>query len=240
MNDQRRSPLRLGGLQPLTTVEWEGRLCAVLFFQGCPWRCRYCHNPHLVAIHSSHLIPWEEALAFLEQRRGLLDGVVFSGGEPTYQPALPDALQAVRSLGFEVALHTNGHDPDLLAEVLSSGLVSYVAMDLKAPFGKYERVTRVVGSGVRAEQSLKAILAFAVEHEFRTTYHSDLLGVAELRAMAHELRRLGGQAYFLQQYREEGCVDMRLLLSPSEELPPGLVAELTGLFPRFGVRRSGA
>jgi pyruvate formate lyase activating enzyme len=236
MNDQRRSTLSLAGFQPLTTVEWEGRLAAVLFFQGCPWRCRYCHNPRLVAAKSSDLMPWEEALAFLEGRRGLLDAVVFSGGEPTHQPALPEALREVRLLGFDLALHTNGHDPDTLTNLLATGDVSYVAMDLKAPFGKYERVTRKAGSGRRAEKSAKAIISSGVEHEFRTTYHSELLSADDIRSIAQGLRRLGGEAYYLQKYRGEGCVDMRLLLSPSEELPEALVSELGRLFPRFAVR----
>ncbi|PKO61543.1 MAG: anaerobic ribonucleoside-triphosphate reductase activating protein, partial [Betaproteobacteria bacterium HGW-Betaproteobacteria-17] len=140
--------LHVGGLTPLSTTDWPGMLAAVVFCQGCPWRCGYCHNPDLIPARGDHEIPWEDVLAFLRRRRGLLDGVVFSGGEPTAQAGLLDAMREVRELGFKIGLHTGGMYPQRLAAVLP--LVDWVGLDVKAPFADYPRVTSVTGSGERA------------------------------------------------------------------------------------------
>lgn len=229
-------PVRLAGLTPLTTVEWEGRLAAVLFLQGCPWRCRYCHNSRLVDSRESSPLAWSEAMKMLTDRQGFIDSVVFSGGEPTAQPGLPEALQAVRELGYEVALHTNGYSPDALGRALQTGAVSYVAMDAKAPFPHYARITGVRGSGKGALESLNLLLASGLPHEVRTTWHSDLLHPTDLLSLGHDLSQRGVQAYYLQTFRSAGCPDMPLLLSPSVTVPQRVIRELQGLFPRFAVR----
>ena len=228
--------LRLAGIEPLTTVEWEGRLAAVLFFQGCPWRCRYCHNARLVARRTQGLKPWAEALEFLAERRGFLDAVVFSGGEPLLQARLPEAAAQVRELGYDLALHTNGYQPERLSRLLASGHVQMVSMDIKAPFAAYEHVTRVPGSGAAAQRSAEILIASGTSHEFRTTFHSDLLTAQDLRTIAADLHARGAQSYFLQAYRDEGSPDMALHFTPSTPPDPVLVAGLARLFPRFGLR----
>ncbi|MCU7809345.1 MAG: anaerobic ribonucleoside-triphosphate reductase activating protein, partial [Candidatus Thiodiazotropha sp. (ex Semelilucina semeliformis)] len=100
------SPLKVGGLVPMTTVDYPGCLSAVIFCQGCPLRCRYCHNSDLLPREAEATIPWREILDFLKRRQGLLDAVVFSGGEPTQQRALPDAIAEVSAMGFKIGLHT--------------------------------------------------------------------------------------------------------------------------------------
>jgi pyruvate formate lyase activating enzyme len=229
-------PVRLAGLTLLTTVEWEGRLAAVLFLQGCPWRCRYCHNARLVATRQAGQLSWADALALLAERQGFIDAVVFSGGEPTFQPGLPEALQAVAGLGYEVALHTNGYSPTALDRALQTGAVSYVALDVKAPFTRYAQVTGVRGSGKGALESLNLLLATGLPHEVRTTWHSALLTPGDLLSLGRDLSRRGVQAYYLQPFRTEGCPDMPLILSPSTPVPQRVIRELSGLFPRFGVR----
>lgn len=229
---------RVGGLVPLTTVEWEGHLAAVVFAQGCPWRCRYCHNTALVPTRSESLIPWAEVLQTLQDRRGFNDAVVFSGGEPTAQATLLPALQDARELGYHTALHTNGCNPTLLGKVLAAGLLDYVALDIKAPWERYEEVTRSPGSGKKAQRSANLVLQSGVEHEFRTTYHSELLKPEEVRAIAEDLKWRGATAYFLQYYRDEGSPDMGLKLSASKQLPARLLKQLGGMFERFGVRGS--
>ena len=112
------APLRVSGLTRMTSIDFPGQLAAVVFCQGCPWRCGYCHNPELLDASAGGAIAWESVLAFLHGRRGLLDGVVFSGGEPLAQSALPQALAQVRAMGFATALHTGGMYPDRLAAVL--------------------------------------------------------------------------------------------------------------------------
>jgi pyruvate formate lyase activating enzyme len=137
--------LRVGGLTPLSTTDWPGMLAAVVFCQGCPWRCGYCHNPDLIPPRGEHEIVWEEIIALLRRRQGLLDGVVFSGGEPTLQGDLAEAMREVRALGFKIGLHSGGAYPDRLAAVLP--LVDWVGLDIKAPFDAYARITAAAGSG---------------------------------------------------------------------------------------------
>jgi len=216
-------------------VEWEGKLAAVVFAQGCSWRCRYCHNTSLVP-PDGHLIPWEDVLAFLQERQGLIDGVVFSGGEPTAQAALHPAMAAAKELGYETALHTNGGQPRLLERLLADGLVDDIAMDVKAPFCRYHEVTRARGSARKVQQSIGLIIASGTDYEFRTTYHSDLLSDDEVLQIAQDLAWRGAHTYFVQKYRIEGTGDMPLALTPSRELPTSLLARLAEMFARFGVR----
>ena len=158
--------LRVGGLTPLSASDYPDRLAAVVFCQGCAWRCTYCHNPELLDCSGQQLVPWPAVLAFLEKRRGLLDAVVFSGGEPTLQRSLPEAMREVKELGYLVGLHTAGIAPRMLARVLP--LVDWVAMDLKAGWDEHHRVTQVAGSGARARRSMELIRASGVACSFHT------------------------------------------------------------------------
>lgn len=195
----------VGGLTPFSTVDWPGMLAATVFTRGCAWHCPYCHNPHLLSQadgDATSAIEWDDVLGFLARRAGLLDGVVFSGGEPTLQPSLPAAIAAVRELGYSVALHTSGMRPDRLAALLP--FLDWVGLDVKAPFGHYERVTGVAGSGLAARESLRALMRGGVEHEIRTTVHSELIGPDGLRALAHDLEHEGVRRWVVQAYRPEG------------------------------------
>jgi len=158
--------LRVGGLTRCSATDYPGRLAAVVYCQGCAWRCGYCHNPELQPARGAREIPWPEVLAFLERRRGLLDAVVFSGGEPTQQPGLAQAMRDVKAMGFLAGLHTAGIVPRRLAEVLP--LVDWVAMDVKAPLECHEHVTRVRGSAARARRSLELLRASGVARELHS------------------------------------------------------------------------
>ncbi len=227
--------LHVGGLTPLSTTDWPGMLAAVVFCQGCPWRCGYCHNPGLIPPRGEHEIPWEEVMAFLRRRQGLLDGVVFSGGEPTLQAGLPDAMREVRALGFKIGLHTGGMYTKRLAEVLP--LVDWVGMDVKAPFAGYSRITGVTGSGERALEGLQQVIESGVAHEIRTTVHPGLLSDAEVAEVGHELAERGVRSYVIQAFRSQGCGDEVLCQSAVRERPLQEVGgELAGLFENFSVR----
>jgi pyruvate formate lyase activating enzyme len=201
--------LRVGGLTPLSATDWPGMLAAVVFCQGCPWRCRYCHNPHLIPARGDSEVPWEDVLALLRRRQGLLDGVVFSGGEPTAQAGLAEAMREVRALGFRIGLHTGGAYPRRLAEVLP--LVDWVGFDAKAPFDTYAGITGIEGSGEPARDSLALLLASGVEHEVRTTVHPALLDEAAVLALADELAARGVARQVLQPFRPQGCTDATLI-----------------------------
>lgn len=176
--------LKVGGLVPFTTIDYPDHLAAVVFCQGCPWRCRYCHNRELLDATAPGAIPWDEVLAFLGRRRGVLDAVVFSGGEPTMQPGLIHAVREVGNLGFRIGLHTGGAFPEAIEELLPH--LDWVGMDIKTTFPDYERITGAPGSGEAAERSAALVRASGVNHRFRTTVDPDLPGdeqVAALRRM---------------------------------------------------------
>lgn len=201
--------LQVGGFVPFTTVDYPGHLAAVIFCQGCVWRCRYCHNPHLQPFEHARW-NWENILSLLAERRNFLEGVVFSGGEPTAQAALPAAIRAVKDLGFKIGLHTAGIFPDRFAEVLS--LLDWVGLDIKAPFDKrYDRITQRELSFEAPAASLRILLASGVNYELRTTVHPDLLGPADLAEISTTLKTLHASPAQIQSFRPEGCTDPELV-----------------------------
>lgn len=230
--------LAVGGLTPLTTTDYPGQLAAVVFCQGCPWHCRYCHNGHLIPWRSEHRIPWSGVRQFLERRRGLLDAVVFSGGEPTLQAGLADAMGEIRTLGFKVGLHTAGPRPDRLAAILP--LADWVGMDIKAPFERYDRVTQARGSGERARESAALLIGSGIDCEFRTTVHPALISPDDLLALAQTLSAMGASRYALQEFRSTGCADPELLSLPAGAgWAPALLETIGSGFKAFSLRRAG-
>lgn len=230
--------LRVGGLEPLTTVEWAGRLSAVVFLQGCPWKCRYCHNAELTPLTAPGMSPWSDTLEQIEARRGFIDAVIFSGGEPTYQSGLPGAITEVAAMGFEVALHTNGFDPGALRAALDTGAVDFVALDVKAPFEDYALITQVPSSGRGARQSARLVVESDIPYELRTTYHPALLSHEHLRTIARELVALGAARWVVQLFRAEGCPVrwLRESLALPARVPEALHTELTRIIGDFEVR----
>ena len=228
--------LIVGGLSRLSSVDWPGELAATVFCQGCPWDCAYCHNPHLLAVKpapDAEVLPWHAIAAFLASRAGLLDGVVFSGGEPLVHAALPDAVREVQALGLRVALHTNGVSPSRLAEVLP--LLDWVGFDAKAPQSRYDEVTRVAGSSGRAAESLRLLVESGIAHEVRTTVHPDLQSEADLLELASELHDVGVQRWVLQPFRSDGAREGQLSAAPTP-LSLETVAALAAVFPAVELR----
>lgn len=193
-------PLRVGGLTPLTATDYPGHLAAVVFCQGCPWRCAYCHNPHLIPPRASAQIEWPAVMKFLARRAGLLDAVVFSGGEPTLQSGLAQALSEVKAMGFKCGLHTAGAYPEHLTSVLP--LLDWVGFDIKASFTDYAQITQAPGSGHSAEASLQALLASGVSYECRTTVDLQFFDSKKLIDLAQSLAASGVRHYVLQTCRD--------------------------------------
>lgn len=201
--------LQVGGLTPFTSIDYPGMLSAVVFVQGCPWRCSYCHNPHLQPRSKATGPSWPEVLAFLRGRVGLLDAVVFSGGEPTLDPDLPQALVEARALGFKVGLHSAGIYPQRLQAVLPR--LDWVGLDIKAPLAhgvRHTAVTGVPGSQAAVRSSLAALVGHSrhsgMPFECRTTAHPALLDEATLLALAEELAAAGVVNWALQVCRAQG------------------------------------
>lgn len=229
--------LRIGGLTTLSAVDFPGELSAVVFCQGCPWRCAYCHNPRLLDTEADAPIAWNDVVAFLRKRRGLLDAVVFSGGEPLAQRALPTAMREVRALGFRVGLHTGGAYPARLADVLP--LVDWVGFDVKASFGDYGRLTRAPRSGERARESLRLLLASGVGHELRTTVHPGWHTPRGVEGLAQTVASLGVKRYVLQEFRSGTCLEPAWARNvPQSFLTPGFCARIAARFEHLEVRRA--
>jgi len=160
--------MTIGGIQKLSTVDYPGYTVASIFTIGCNMRCGYCHNPELVLPEQyAGAIPEEEIFEFLEKRRGLLDGVAISGGEPTMQEDLPDFIRRCKKMGFLVKLDTNGTNPGVLRELLQENLVDFVAMDIKGPLEKYSQIAARPIDIDAIRESIDLIRT--IPHEFRTT-----------------------------------------------------------------------
>jgi pyruvate formate lyase activating enzyme len=221
---ERDPGLTIAGLARLSVCDWPGRLVATVFLQGCPWHCGYCHNPELIDPRTPGSIGWGEVWTHLNSRRGLLDAVVFSGGEPTRQPSLKQAVEQVRDLGYLVGLHTSGAYPHRFAELLPS--LNWVGLDIKGLPSQYPAITGVAGSFARGWVALEMVLAAGVDFEVRTTvdprFHT-VDGLVELIAM---LQGKGVGTVVLQEVRlprgiacEQSAAE---LVDGLGELPPGV------------------
>jgi len=229
-------PLRVGGFVPFTTADYPDALAAVVFCQGCPWRCAYCHNPHLIAAQSETPHDFAAIAEWLATRRGLLDAVVFSGGEPTAQAALPDAVALVRDLGFAAGLHTGGAYPRRLAALLPQ--LDWVALDVKAAESDYPLVTGIVGSGTSALVSLDLVRGAGTAYEVRTTVHLALTPADALERLARALAERGVIRWILQPFRPTGCANERLVSSApgGTKLSTDLLGRLSAHVPIIEVR----
>jgi len=228
------SPIVVGGFTALTTIDYPGELAAVIFMQGCPWHCGYCQNSDLLPSQSDSSIHWSEILSTLEKRKGLLDAVVFSGGEPTLQSGLESAMQQVKAMGFKIGLHTAGIYPDRLQKVLR--LTDWVGMDIKSAKADYDKITGVNGSATKAWKSARAIMGSGVAYEFRTTLHPDMLDRQQLSQLVKELIELGAENYVIQQCETKYCLDEAKRVVTSAGLESDFINQLGHRFSHFEIR----
>ncbi|UTY59000.1 anaerobic ribonucleoside-triphosphate reductase activating protein [Massilia sp. erpn] len=224
--------LKVGGVTPFTATDFPGKLAMAVFVHGCPWRCGYCHNPELQRRPEQSAIAWQEVLELLERRKGLLDGVVFSGGEPTIDPALEAAIAEVKGLGYAVGLHTACIYPQRLAQILP--MLDWVGFDIKANERLYPGITGVPGSGSAAWDCARRIIASGVDYECRTTVHPQLLLPEQIYELAFDLASMGVRNFVLQEFRQEGCGDAALNASALPGYPgTDLLRRIAPLFERF-------
>lgn len=197
--------MMISGLQKLTLLDFPGHVACTVFFSGCDLRCPFCHNAPLVTdIDARDGMDAEEFFVFLEKRRGILDGVAITGGEPLLQAELADFIARIKSMGFSVKLDTNGTHPDRLAALLASGNVDYVAMDVKNSREKYEKTVGVHVDTDAIDRSVRTIIDSGVEHEFRTTVVAELHEEADFAEIGKRL--CGAKRYFLQQFLDSGAL----------------------------------
>ncbi len=201
--------MQIGGFQTLTLSDFPGRVASIVFTQGCNFRCPFCHNGNLLASDSSESIEEEEVLCYLRENNHKLDGLVITGGEPSLQPDLLSFMSEVKSCGLEIKLDTNGSNPAVVEEAIASGLVDYIAMDVKAPFKKYNLLCGRPVSTERIIESIGIITSSGIEHEFRTTAVHQLLSEDDLEAIKRYIPE--GSRYKLQKFKPDNALDPALV-----------------------------
>lgn len=209
--------MNIAGFQKLTLLDFPGKTAATLFTPGCNFRCPFCHNAGLVlrtdeAEHYSE----EEVLSYLNKRKGILDGVCITGGEPLLQRDIAGFMEKLKSLGYKIKLDTNGSFPEKLRELVQKGLVDYVAMDIKNSKEKYAATVGIDGfDTVAIEESVSYLLSGAVDFEFRTTVVDELHTEEDIEALASWIA--GAPRYFLQNFVDSGDLIGRGLSAASRE-----------------------
>lgn len=196
--------MQIVGQQKTSFIDYPDKICTVYFAPGCNFRCSYCHNAPLVKGEGSVISPEEIAL-FLEERKKYIDGVCISGGEPTLQRNLPQWVESIKEKGFLVKLDTNGSNPKMLRELIDKNLLDYIAMDIKAPWHKYEKVAGVPVNIKGIRKSVEIIRNREdFDYEFRTTVCKELLSIKDILEMGKSLQ--GSKRYILQNFRDTKTV----------------------------------
>ncbi len=205
--------MNIGGYQKLTLIDFPGTLAATVFTVGCNFRCPFCHNPELVLgagqiASGTENKTEQEFFEFLKKRKGKLEGVCITGGEPTLQPDLIDFIKKVRALGFRIKLDTNGARPDILKKLLDLKLLDFVAMDIKNQLARYSETVGVKVDTERIKLSVELIRNSRLSYEFRTTVVPGIHTEKDFLEIAKWLS--GSRAYYLQEYREDVILDKNL------------------------------
>lgn len=210
-------PISIGAIQKFSTLDYPGKLSAVVFCQGCPNRCVYCHNPDFIDHALPGRVSFDDLVDFLGNRKGLLDAVVFSGGEPLIQMGIVHAIEVAKSMGFLVGIHTSGVvPPSRFNDILSA--VDWVGFDIKTSFENYERITQSPSSGSFAFQNFDLLVDSGVPFEIRTTYDSRHIAYSDMLSIAKFLHQNGVDKWVIQEciLRSSGG-DLRLPLpSPAD------------------------
>lgn len=231
--------LPIAGINKMTTVDFPHRLSAVVFLQGCPWRCPYCHNPEMQEMANGE-VPVEEFLAFIEKRKGLLDGIVYSGGDPLVYKKLPELLKWTKEQGFETAIHTGGHLWEQFEKCLP--YTDWVGFDMKAPFDDYEKITKAKNSGEYAKKAMQMLLDSGTEYEIRTTASPEDLSIEDIYKIADDLKALGVENFVLQEHRQmvgdKESESKHFIKSASFFIDENLINHLKKTFKNFSERRA--
>ncbi|SRR6056297_1546667 len=188
----------IGGLQKTTLLDYPDKVASTVFTIGCNYRCSYCHNPDIVK-GVAGVISMEEIMKFLNSRKKVLDAVCITGGEPTIHNDLPDFIAKLKKMNLLVKLDTNGTNPKMLSDLIKNGLIDYVAMDIKAPWDKYQKVVCRKVNTEDLKKTIKTVIDSGVDHEFRSTVLPTLHSKEDIIQMAKQVK--GAKKYYLQQFR---------------------------------------
>ncbi|HPQ42853.1 MAG TPA: anaerobic ribonucleoside-triphosphate reductase activating protein [Syntrophales bacterium] len=202
--------MKIGDIQRFSLIDYPGKICATIFTQGCNFRCPYCHNPELVTPSLyRETIEDDAVLSFLDKRKGKLDAVNITGGEPLLQSDLIGYIRRIRSLGYAVKIDTNGSVPEVLKKLIDDNLLEYVAMDIKAPIEKYERVTGCQIAPENITKSIRLIMDSGIDYEFRTTIVKSLLTTRDPESIGTLIQ--GAKRYVLQRFVASKTLDSNFM-----------------------------
>lgn len=208
--------MKICGIQKLTLLDYPEKTACTIFTGGCNFRCPFCHNADLVVGSEPDGIPEEEILTFLKKRQGILEGVCITGGEPLLWSDIGEFIRKVKELGFSVKLDTNGSRPELLKELAGSGLIDYVAMDIKNSLEGYPETVGIDGFDTQdIQNSVKFLMESGIDYEFRTTVVEEFHTEERIRELAEWIK--GAKRYFLQNFKETERVIQKGLHSVGEE-----------------------
>jgi len=195
--------MRIGGLQKFSLIDYPKKVAAVIFTQGCDFRCPFCHNPDLVlAERFSTPLSEEKVLEFLRKRQSQLSGVVVTGGEPTIHKDLSDFLRKIKSLGYDIKLDTNGNNPEALKNLIDQKLIDYIAMDVKTSLPRYDEAAGIHVDVDKIKTSIGLIIDSGIEYHFRTTVVHKFISSKELEDIYDYLKE--AKKYFLQEFVPAG------------------------------------
>lgn len=207
--------MKIHGLQKMTLLDFPGRVACTVFLGGCDFRCPYCHNYELADGSAKSVMDEDELIAFLQKRRGLLEGVAITGGEPCLNPGLPALMGKMKALGYAVKLDTNGAHPDRLEAILGEGLADYVAMDIKNSPDKYARTAGLDSLDLAPiRRSVELLMAGNTDYEFRTTVVDELHEAADFEAIGAWIA--GARRWFMQPFTDRDTVPYEGLHAPSK------------------------
>ena len=212
--------MNIAGLQKMTLLDFPGKVACTVFLGGCNFRCPFCHNGELLDGTFPPLMDEVELLSFLSRRKGMLDGVCITGGEPTLHPGLESLLREIKAMGYQTKLDTNGYRPAVLRRLVEEGLVDYVAMDVKNSPARYAQTCGLERMDLSAiEESLRFLLSGAVDYELRTTVVADFHDGDSFRDMAQWIVALSSgqraKRFFLQCFVDRETVLQNGLIPPS-------------------------
>lgn len=200
--------MKIGGLQRVSLIDYPGYICAIIFSQGCNFKCPYCHNPELVDPDMFRKSMNEnDVIEFLESRKGKLDAVTICGGEPTIQADLVPFIRKIKKMGFAVKLDTNGSLPQVIKALLDEKLIDYIAMDVKAPLDKYKEVVKTPVNQDAIKESIKIILKANIPYEFRTTLVQSQLDENDILQIGKMIN--GASHYVLQNFIPTKTLDKK-------------------------------
>lgn len=203
-------------INKLSLLDYPEKVSCILYTQGCNFRCPFCHNGLTLLGQVDGYIPFEEILTFLKKRQGILDAVVISGGEPTFMRDLKEKLISIKNLGFAIKLDTNGSNPDVMLDLINSGLIDYVAMDIKNSVAKYELTSGAKVPMDNILRSIEILKSGIVDYEFRTTLVKEFHTGVDIISMGKLLK--GAKRLYLQQYKlSDGVIDKSLSSINEEE-----------------------